>query len=499
LSETNNLKKRKRRLNMRKNCTVVFLSVLFLLLLVSNQGMAEIGRVTAKSSDVDISIFGHLKTNPHFISNADFNDDNTSMDFMMCEAGTLDDDTVSVESEARLGFLGKGKNWGFLMILESNFVYDKGNTDRGVRAGEPTDSGMTGEDFGIEKLDFFYNFSDYGADFAVQTGWNTKFLDWETGALCYVDDHPYIGLKGEFNNISWEGLYSIVYDNPGSSPLGTADADELDWDLYTFKMMFPYKGMKISPFYAYSDNQAREAKVSYLGFQAFGQIGKLRPRAEFVYAFGDRDDLPVGDTIVDADVSAFAGFAALEFNLSTFLNPYVGGYYISGDDDAYDDDIDAFNPITNAAQYTSTFGMNSGFCYQYVPALGSHIYSNDTSMLGENGGYGGLSNSARAESPGMYSIGLGCKGRRGKLSYKTQIQYICLEETGALEDVMGIEDIDDELGYQFDLQLTFHFSDHFSLGNTISVYEPGDAIEDMYGHGFDDTGIMDTIEMMWKF
>jgi len=487
--------------SLKKEFLLVFVA-LSLSLVGSTQVLAEIGsgKVSAKSSDIDISIFGHLKVFPHFISDPDFNDDDTPYDFLLSEAGTLDNDTVSVAHEFRLGFLGKGNNWSFMSILESNFVFDKNNTDRGARAGEPLDSGMTGEDFGIEKLEFTYNFSDYGFPVTLETGWNTKHLDWETGALCYLDDHPYVGLKGNFNDISWELLSAFVYDNPGTSPVGSDDADALDWEIYTLKFSMPVATMKVAPFYAYSDNQARESKVSYFGIETYGKIGILSPKAEIVYATGDRDDLPVGGgDIEDADVEAFAAFGYLEANLEPSINPYLGGYYIQGDNDASDDDIEAFNAITNAAQYTHTFGMTNGFMYQYVPVIGTHIYSNSPSMLGKNSGYGGISNSASAESPGMYSFGLGCKGAVGDLTYKTQLQKIYLEETGALEEVTGVSDIDDVLGWQYDLLLTYQFSDHFSIGNCISIFEPGDAVEDLRGDDYDETAIMDTIEMKWKF
>ena len=68
--------------------------------------------------------------------------------------------------------------------------------DRGARVGEiSNDIGMTGEDFGVEKLDFSYDFTSHGLPVTVQTGWNTKWLDIETGGVLYGDDHPYIDLK----------------------------------------------------------------------------------------------------------------------------------------------------------------------------------------------------------------------------------------------------------------------------------------------------------------
>lgn len=475
--------------------TLIFLAAM-LLIMGATTAMAEVGtgEVTAKSGDVDINIFGSLKTYPHFMNNADFNDDDTDFDWLLDESGYLDDDTVTVRTEARLGFAGKGKNWNFMAILEGDFVFDKNNTDRGARANEIDDDiGMTGEDFGIEKLEYTYDFSSHGAPMTLETGWNTKWLDIETGGLLYGDDHPYIGLKGTINDIAWEALSLFIYDDAGTVGLG--DADQQDWEAYTLRFSFPVQDLKVMPFYAYSHNKAMDADVHYLGAQTFGKLGKLTPRAEFVYAYGDKDDYIGGD---DADISAWAAFAALEVNVSEMINPYFGGQIITGDDNANDDDIEAYNPITNIARYTPTFGMENAFIYRLVPVLGSHLYSNDTTMLGANGGYGGISNSAKAESPGMYSMGLGTKGKEGKFSYKTQFQYFWFEETGALEDLEGIS-IDDEIGWEFDLQLTYHFTNHFSIGNVISIFDPGDGIEDLRGPDFDETAYLDTIELIWTF
>jgi hypothetical protein len=98
----------------------------------------------------------------------------------------------------------------------------------------------------------------------------------------------------------------------------------------------------------------------------------------------------------------------------------------------------------------------------------------------------------------MISFGAGAKGSIDKWSYKAQVMYFQFEDEGALEDFYG-HSIDDEVGIEFDFRFTYKFSNHFSLGNTIAIFEPGDAIEDIYGDDYDETGIMDTIEMVWKW
>jgi len=450
------------------------------------------GKVSAKSSDVDIQIFGSLKTYPTFLTNSDFNDDATAFDRILDEGGWMD--SASVRNEARLGFSGEGPSWRFLMILEADFTYSKANADRGANSTDPKDSGFTGEDFGIEKLEFVYDFGPL----ALQTGWQTKALDIRTGGLVYGDDHPYIGFTGKFGDASWEALYLTVQDDidpDDGEMINKWDSDTLDWRVYSGKVNVPVGGLTVSPFYAFSDNEDRRADVHYLGAEAFGTFGNFTPRAEIAYAVGDKD---VGDD--NRDIGALAAFAALEMKVVPLFNPYLGGYYVQGDDDADDGDINAFNPVTNISRYTSVFGMENAFIYRYIPVLGSHLYSNVPDLLGGAGnGYGGIGNSASANSPGMMSVGVGSKGAHDKWSYKTQFMYYWLEETGALEDVEGIDDIGSDLGWEWDLQLVYQFNKYFSIGNVFALFDPGNAVQDLRGDDFDDTAILDTIELKWSF
>lgn len=470
---------------MKRSYLALLVSVIFVLTTAA-ASFAAMGEMGLKSKDIEVNFFGSMKTYPVIMQDFDFNDNDTALDFTIDESGKGADHYI--RNEFRMGWSGKGENWSFLAILESDFVMDKANGDRGGDSahGDIMDSGMTGEDFGVEKLELTYDFGP----FLVEAGWNTKFLDLMTGGLVYGDDHPYIGLKGKLGDLgSWEALYLLVQEDmdPG------IDADSGDWKCYTLKGIFKAGPMTVSPFYAFSDNRdSNWSQSHYFGVEAYGKVGMVTPRFEAVYVNGEQDD-------TDLDISAYAAYASVEFNISKACTPYVGGFLRSGDGDANDGDIDAYNSITNIARYTPTFGLENSLNYLYNASLGSHLYANDFDMLGGSGsGYGGISNSASANSPGMIALGAGCKGSIDKWSYKTQIQYFMFEDQGALEDIYG-KNIDDEMGIQFDLNATYKFSNHFSLGNTFSVFEPGDAIEDMYGKDYDQMALINTIEMIWKW
>jgi hypothetical protein len=142
--------------------------------------------------------------------------------------------------------------------------------------------------------------------------------------------------------------------------------------------------------------------------------------------------------------------------------------------------------------------MENAFIYRFVPALGTHLYSNTFDTLGGAPGYGGISNSAGANSPGMYNLGIGTNGGMGKWSYKAQFIYFWFAETGALEQVTG-NSIDDAVGLEFDLQVTYRFNKNFALGNVISLFDPGDGVKDLRGDDFDKMAFIDAIEFTWTF
>ena len=471
---------------MLKKYVLVILGVCLFLMPTWSFAKMGSGKMSAKSKDIDVQFFGSLKSYPTFMSNIDFNDKATKKDRILDENGWMADH--SVRNEFRIGWKGTGENWDFLAILESDFTMNKANGDRGVGNSGPAGSGMSGNSFGVEKLNFGYNFGP----FKLNTGWNTKFLDIHSGGILYGDDHPYIGLEGKIGSAKWEALYLMIQDDIGTKSNGAFDGDNLDWRAYTLRVAFDVQGLTLAPMFAFSDNNDHSAQVGYFGVEGYGKIGIVIPRFEIVYADGTMDkDATVNK---DYDIQAWGAYGSVELDLGTKIHPYLGAYYLSGDDDPNDSDMEAFNGITNISRYTPTFGMENALIYRYIPSLGSHLYSNNFATLGTHQGYGGISNSSKGDGPGMIMYGAGAKGSiNEKLSYKTQLMYFQLAE----EDALGIKD--DEMGLEFDLQLTYKFSNHFSIGNVIAIFDPGDAVKDLNGHGYTDTAYLDTVELKWNF
>ena len=466
--------------------TIIALSILPFVALAETinikKGVDGAKKFITISSDLDIELFGHLKTFPHYIHNVDFNSDDTAMDFIFDECGAMTNE--SIRNEIRLGLKAKGENWSFLIAVESDFVLNKPNGDR-IDTG---DGDTEGDDFGVEKLNFGYNFGL----FQINTGWADKFLDINTGGILYGDDHPFIGFSGKLRSVKWEALYLIIQDDLDFSG-GSVDENTLDWRVYTLKTFFNVSNLTLAPMYAFSDNDEHDAKVHYIGMEVYGKLGMITPRFEIIYATGDQDTADG-----EKDIDAWAAYASVEFAVSNAFNPYIGAYYYTGDNDSNDDEIEAFNGITNISRYSPTFGIENALIYRYIPALGTTIYSNTTGLLGQAEGYGGVSNGSKADTPGTIMLGLGVKGTIKKVSYKAQIMHFMFEDTGAIEQIYG-KKIDDQVGTEFDIHLTYKFNKHFSLGNVFAIFHPGDGVQDIRGDKYDETAIMNTVELIWRF
>jgi hypothetical protein len=257
----------------------------------------------------------------------------------------------------------------------------------------------------------------------------------------------------------------------------------------------------VSPFYAFSDNSVQDnAQVSYFGLEGYGKLGMFTPRFEIVYADGDMD----GEG-ADYDISAMAAYASVDVEICPAFIPYFGVKWEEGDDDSTDDDIDAFNSITDISRYTPTFGMENALVYRGLRTNASiasssylsALYSGNFNAIGQQTGYGGIGNTSRGDAPGLLMWGLGFKGKYDKWSYK--VQYMSFEFD---EEPIGLGGTrtDDEVGQEFDLRVAYAFSKHFTIANCFAAFDPGDAIEDLYDDSsYDDTALVNTIELIWSW
>ncbi len=473
----------------------------------SANSFAAMGYVSAKSSDVDIKLFGSEQMWPTFIHNASFNQDNNALNWIGREDGH--EQQFDIRNQFRMGWKITGNKWSGMFILEDDVNATKTNIDR----GENGNNGYGSSEFGLEKLEFHYNFSK---SFIFELGWNGKALDVKTGGLVYTDDHPFLGFKGAGKNWKYEVLFMAIRNDganakthirPGVNFSGVQD----NLFAYTAKLYYTFDTgsgkLTFAPFFAWQQNSIARADAYYAGFELFGKLGMVTPRLELVYVGGKQDGVKLANGKTDdLDISAWAGFLSFEFSINKAFNPYLGLWYISGDGDGNDGDAEDFQGITNIAKFTPTFGMGYGDSLTDTNiVLGTVLYSINPTLANLKGGsgYGAIGGSARTGSPGVVFYGLGFKGNLSDVvakgvSYKLQGYYMEYEDTGAMEDYYG-KSIDEEMGWGLAWNLKYQISKHFYILNTFNVFVPGDGIEDKWGNDFDDTMITNTTEFAWKW
>ncbi len=484
-----------------------FISFLFvaILLCFAANSYAAMGYVSAKSSDVDIKLFGSEQMWPTFISNASFNSD------VQGAIGREDGNEreFDIRNQFRMGWDIQGDKWTGFFILEDDINATKTNTDR-VENGLNSSGG-----FGLEKLQFTYEFCKC---FVLEAGWNDKFLDIQSGGLLYGDDHPFIGFKGGEKNWNYELLFLSIRndgkDNIKVRPGATFNGSQDNLFAYTAKFAYTFDTgagkFTVSPFAAYQNNSIARANSYYFGFEGYGKLGMITPRFEVVYAGGKQDGVTNSDKTVDnLDISAWAAYLSFEFAVNKAFNPYIGGYYISGDGDGNDGDISNFQGITGISKFTSTFGMGYGDAMTDTNALGMVLYDINPILVTPTGaalgsGYGGIGGASKNAQPGLIFLGLGFKGDLSDvmakgLSYKIQTYYLQYEDTGALEDYAGRK-ISDDLAWGFTWNLSYALNKHFTVLNTSTVIIPDNAIEDLRNSkDYNDTMFVNTTELVWRF
>jgi len=494
---------------MKKSYLALLVSVIFILATVgaSFAAMGE-GTVSCKKG-VDLTLFGSNRFIPTYCSNMnDFDSDKsdlTTLDEGGWGAGFF------VRNELRLGFAGKGENMGFRVILENDIHYSKANGDRNTYADYGNHTSDFGGEFSVERSKFWYDFC--GVRFT--TGWDVTWADLKTGGLLYGDDHPFIMLSGKAGDMfDWQlnmllinDADDVEYPAGGGLDLSGKYRDS-DWYAYIAKANFKVAGLTVSPFACFSDMRKGvrhglgNSQAYYGGLEVYGKLGIIQPSFEIVGVTGTiNDSYKPGTTQEDDyDISSFAAFASVKFDLMPEFQPYIGGYYVQGDDDPTDDDAEGFVGITNITRYTPTFGMEGAYIYEHIYGLGSPLYALVPERLGSaNARYGGIGAGGSGDNPGLIYVGMGATGKINAISYKIQTAYMWFEEEDGLTAKGDTKPggVDDAIGWTIDAQAKYSLTSNVSLSYTISGLLPGDGVEDLKGE--DDIAWITRAELVWKW
>ncbi len=462
----------------------------------------------------EIEFFGTAKIKPTYYSDFDFQSGKNDGPIVN-EGGITAGEHI--RSELRLGWQAKGDKWSVKMIAEADIIMEKDNVDRSFYSStSKEDLPNSGAEFGIERAEFLYTFLP---QLELETGWDIRALDIQSGGLLFGDDHPFIGFRGKLaDKTRYEALYLAVQNRyPFSTRTepewGSYNAD--DWRVYTFKLVQDFGGestmlpqspffgnggnernifkLSLSPIYAYSDNDSNEAQIHYYGVEVIGQAGWFKPYFEVVVADGEFDD--------GRDISSWAMYAGMEMTVNKAFNPYVAFRYTQGDDDDTDNDVEGWVGITDIGRFTALMGMDGNILGEDLgQSYGATLYSYSPERAVGSSLYGGISNRGSGNNPGQKLIAIGTRGDLSalvpNLLYKTQAFFIWYDETNNLTHRNLGEKVDDYAGTTFDLQLLYAFSKNFSIDYIFSTFIPGQGIEDQFG---DDPAFVNALTLAWAY
>jgi hypothetical protein len=268
--------------------------------------------------------------------------------------------------------------------------------------------------------------------------------------------------------------------------------------------------------------------IYYAGLGMTGKIGPVMYQMEGVYQGGDselRGDgmlMPDGDYEDEFDYSSWAGLVNFQVDLAQWipaLNKFVvglGGVYFSGDDDADDDDLEGFTGITSATRFFKPWGMGTlpvhGVNQQ--PLIGNHIYAWTPATSWGIGPFGGgvlgRGNDYGA-NPGLIAGVFTIDWTPiAKWNVKVMVKYLEWDDTDVIETQLGdndigwhrfpyavdpdevdynpddADDIDEEIGWETDLMVSYKIYPNVTLFGGISALWPGDGIDDINEVLYDD-------------
>lgn len=257
----------------------------------------------------------------------------------------------------------------------------------------------------------------------------------------------------------------------------------------------------ISPLVALSDNEAKKANVTYYGLEGTGKLGMFNVPFEILGANGGFTSKELTN-----DISAMALFAGIEAPLNKAFSPYVAVRYSSGDDDMTDDKAEGWVGITDIGRFTPLMGMDGNILGEHL-ANGASIYgaslyayAPERAVVGNT--YGGIGNAGSGNNPGQRLLAVGAKGDLAEhvpnLSYKSQLFFICYDQT---DNLVNVKDPGDKVGTYagttFDLQLKYKFGKNFSIDNIVSAFVPGEGIEDQVDAS--DTAFLNMLTLAWAY
>jgi hypothetical protein len=533
------------------------------------------GSVTFTTPDGTEFRFGvTLDWQPMFIKDLDFNKKTNFL--TITEFGTLGENDSVIGFENRLFFTAtKGR-----VSLYTAVELDGSIDERVADTNFPN----------IERVNLSLLLPEVASTFTV--GWDIFAVD-QIGGLVYIDDDPGAWLKGGAGPLSWQVGWHKRLEFGGSagtggqgvsvpSRVGRFEKREDDTNIFSAKVgyNFAYPGgrflvepfvlsyLRTSPMSGGEQNrlgcvgpdgatrvghtisaagacttgpgdplQASLANIQphqetwYLGIQGAGNIGLLRPSAEFVYLVGDISGLrdrttgarPFGHS--SFDINSLAAFLRFDLDVSKQprwplrgIIPFVSAEFLRGDDNPEDDELRGF------VSPSSPNGLRPGdfpFIRKTVLGLGSPILGDGTADFGfavdgrgigptiGNINEGATFNSAatfnnrfgKGDNPGYVKLAAGLQGAfNPQWEAHLQGSWLRFHRTEPIEAEFrsfGIGKVSSEIGGGIDAMVVYKAAPQFHIRPFFSIFFPGSGTKKISGG--DDNAVLAGINFFGAF
>ena len=219
--------------------------------------------------------------------------------------------------------------------------------------------------------------------------------------------------------------------------------------------------------------------VTYLGYSGDGHFGRLNLTTSAYYAFGKTDPGVFVDEQVDIESVFFAAEGSMDFDWFRFKLSFLYG---SGDDDPYDDKATGFDAIFENPQFAGS--DTSYWIRQPVPLIGG----GRVSLSSRNGVLNSMRSSkelgqSNFTNPGIILIGVGFDmDLLPELRLSANFNQLYFDDTTVLEVARNQADIDDEIGLDASLSLTYRpfMSQNIVIRGSYARLIAGEGYDDLY-------------------
>ncbi|MEE4380534.1 MAG: hypothetical protein V2J02_00925 [Pseudomonadales bacterium] len=217
----------------------------------------------------------------------------------------------------------------------------------------------------------------------------------------------------------------------------------------------------------------------YLGYNGDGHFGRLNLTTSLYYALGESDP----GVFVDQPVDIGALFGAFEASMDfDWIRPRVSFLYASGDDDPFDDRATGFDAVFENPQFAGA--DTSYWIRQATPLVGG----GRVAISGRNGVLPSLRSSkelgqSNFTNPGLWLGGLGVDlDVLPELRLSANVNYLRFDRTEVLEAARNQGPIDEEIGIDASLSLTWRplMSQNVVVRASYAQLFAGDGYDDLY-------------------